>query len=313
MMKKIPICLNIDDCTACIHVWYEHHGDPQKRTTYGTPVLPRIPNSFMKRFCEIVTKYHAGGKLSVVPLPGGKNPFDTPEGQEWLSLLHTYLEGHFSFGPEMLTHAAAYDLKNQCWLPMNEHDWSQTQDEETLTAYIENAVRTLCSRGVTPSGVTSPWQFGCNIEKTYQKAISNAYHNVLGIDEAWYFLFHNDTGKPELVLNENGRKVWSVCASENDGFWQTLNTPRHDEAYIREIADNYITDNGKDGLLVRHIAAGAEPVILAHWQSLFSNGLETGLSALELVLERIDRNLSDRVEFVSYEEKIRRYAAENNL
>ena len=45
----------------------------------------------------------------------------------------------------------------------------------------------------------------------------------------------------------------------------------------------------------RVLDAGGWPVLLTHWQSLLSNGLETGLRALDEVGRRIHDSLGDRV------------------
>ena len=308
MNNKISISLNIDDAAPIVHVWYEHFDEnPEHMTSYGEKIKERIPNSFMEHFCGLVEKYDLRGKFSVVPLPGGKNPYDTPEGREWLKLLHEHLEGRFSFCPEMLTHHKAYDIENDCFLDLNEEQWAELQDTESMTKYIEYALRTLKSRGVTATGVTSPWHFGRKHEEIYREAISKAFYNVFGMKQAWYFLNPSETGFPELVLDKNGRRLYALSRTETDYMWDTLESGRTDGKYISETADKYITSDGKDGSLIRRLDAGGHPVIITHWQSLFSNGSETGLSILAEVAGRISEHLSDRVEFVSYDEKLRRF------
>lgn len=44
------------------------------------------------------------------------------------------------------------------------------------------------------------------------------------------------------------------------------------------------------------------PILLTHWQSLFSNGLSTGLRVLEEVAKRVNSTLPGRVEWMTYEE-----------
>jgi len=48
---------------------------------------------------------------------------------------------------------------------------------------------------------------------------------------------------------------------------------------------------------------------MTHWQSFFSNGLETGLAVLDLVGHRIATALAEEVEWTSCLELARRTAA----
>ena len=63
-----------------------------------------------------------------------------------------------------------------------------------------------------------------------------------------------------------------------------------------------ITADGKNGTLMRVLETGGYPILITHWQSLMSNGLYTGLKVMEEIAARISRNLSDRVEWMSFEE-----------
>ena len=69
-MKKTPISIIIDDSTALCYVYYYHM--PTPITKDGRPFPTFVPNSFMKRFCDIVEKRGVKGKFSIVPEPAGK-------------------------------------------------------------------------------------------------------------------------------------------------------------------------------------------------------------------------------------------------
>ena len=143
-------------------------------------------------------------------------------------------------------------------------------------------------------------------------AISQAVCDVSGEDTAWYFLRGlRDTpnAKPWIALREGGRTVVSIPATLRDCFWQTIDTTRQDEAFFSEIADTLITADGKSGTLIRVLETGGWPILITHWQSLMSNGLGTGLRALDEVGRRITEHLSDRVEWMSFEEIMRTVAA----
>ncbi len=68
------------------------------------------------------------------------------------------------------------------------------------------------------------------------------------------------------------------------------------------LADELITVDGRDGEIIHVLETGVYPIFITHWQSLFSNGLRTGLRALDEVGRRVQATLSDRVEWMSFEQ-----------
>ncbi|MBO4982759.1 MAG: hypothetical protein J6D23_01760 [Clostridia bacterium] len=302
-MKKIPICLNIDDGCPTVHIYHYHLPDPSVRS-YGdkSPLLPTVPNSIAYKFCDIANKYGLKGKLSIVPLPARQNPYETEEGKEWCKVIKENLSGKFSFCCEMLTHEKTLDLKTNTFLDIMEGDWSQSQDKEALRKYIELSLKALDSRGFEVSGVTSPWNFGEENLDNYINAISEAYYNVFGKKKAWFFLHYKlGYGKPELVLNKDGCQLVSIPTSVDDFIWECTEFDKTDDEFINWRADLYITKDGKGGQIIDVINNGGIPVLLTHWSSLFSNGRQTGLKVLELVAKRIKETLSETVEFVSFD------------
>ena len=65
--------------------------------------------------------------------------------------------------------------------------------------------------------------------------------------------------------------------------------------------DQLICD-GTEGEIIRILNDGGYPILLTHWQSLMSNGLGTGIKALKTVASRVEKYLSDRVEWKSFDE-----------
>ena len=317
-MKKIPISLIIDDPAPVISVYHEHADSPF--TKDGRPLVPTFPNELLDRFCDITARWGIRGKFSVIPMPGNKG--DIVRGlagaaQEdvdaWLNTVRTRLMPAFSIGPEMLTHHKAVDLATGDALPMSEKEWALDKDRTVLTPYITRALEILREADLPSCGVTSPWDFGIRVEDEYVAAISQAVHDVSGTDTAWYFLRGlRDTpnAKPWVALDEGGRIVVSIPATLRDCFWQTIDTTRQDDAFLSDIADNLITADGRSGTLSRVLETGGWPILIAHWQSLMSNGLGTGLRALDEVGRRITEHLSDRVEWMSFEEIMRLVAAD---
>ena len=81
-----------------------------------------------------------------------------------------------------------------------------------------------------------------------------------------------------------------------------MDTADTSEEYVLKVADEVITADGTGGEMIRVIETGGWPILITHWQSLFSNGLSTGLRALDEVARRIESNLSSRVKWMSAEE-----------
>lgn len=309
-MKKVPISLIIDDPSPVISVYYEHSFP--KETKDGRALIPTFPNSMLRDFCDIIDKWGIKGKFSVVPMPGNKGDIstglegiDSQKVDEWLSIVKERVIPAFSVGPEMLTHHKAVDLETGLTLDIRENEWSFTQTQETLTPYISRALSILSDVGINSIGVTSPWNFGVEVEEEYTHAISRAVKEVSGSDVAWYFLRglrDVPDAKPWIALEEDGRTLVSIPATTRDVFWQTIDSTDTSQEFINKIADELISLDGKSGQIIRVLETNGYPILVTHWQSLASNGLFTGLRVLDEVGRRVNVLLSDRVEWMSFEE-----------
>ena len=323
-MTRIPISLIIDDPAPVVNAFYlsavsgttnYEHAKLRQETKDGRPLIKRFPNELLLRFCDIIERRGIRGKFSVIPMVGnsgdiinGLRDVSEEELREWIDTVKSRIEGRFTIGPEMLTHNFAVDLETGNALPMNEHVWSQSQDRSTLTPYIAKALSLLNEAGFDAFGVTSPWQFGINVEDEYAAAISRAVYDVTGRCEAWYFcrgLRGVPDAKPWVQLEEEGRTLVSIPATTRDVFWQTMDTTESSDEYVSSIADILITADGKSGQIVDVINTNGYPILVTHWQSLMSNGLGTGLRILDEVARRVNELLGDRVEWMSFAEIMR--------
>jgi hypothetical protein len=224
-------------------------------------------------------------------------------------VIRTRLGGRFDFCPEILTHGPVVDLDSGQLLPIEEHEWSQTQTRATLAPYIARAVELLHQARLTPTGVTSPVDFGIHVEQEYAAAVGMAFEQVLGVKESWYFLHCRGYGyhpRPWIAHSGGGRRVVSIPANCPDRFWQSLDNPDGSDAFVQKMADQLIMQDGSSGDIIEILADNGWPVLLSHWQSLFSGGTLAGIRALEEVLERIERCLGDRVEWTSASELMKR-------
>lgn len=310
---RIPVSLIVDDPAPIISVYHEHANN--RTTTDGRPLVPTFSNELLCRFCDVVEKRGIKGKFSVIPMPGNKGDIvnglegvDKVKLDEWLNTVKTRLLPFFSIGPEMLTHHKAVDLTTGEALSMSERDWAATQDRTTLIPYISKALGILRDAGFSPIGVTSPWDFGIEVEDEYEASISRAVYDTCGSREAWFFLrgLRNVPGaKPWVALSREGRTLVSIPNTLKDCTWQTINCPDVSDEYVSRVADEIITADGREGEFVRVLQTGGYPIILSHWQSLMSNGLGTGIRVLDEMARRINTHYSDKVEWMSFEQLMR--------
>jgi len=318
---KRPISLIIDDPAPVISTFYESgmsgtsnfpSNKLRHETKDGRSLLKTFSNDFLYQFCDIIEKWGIKGKFTVVPMPGNKGDIvnglpgvDPKEVTEWLKVVKERVEPLFSIGPEMLTHNLAVDLETGKPLEMSEWAWSFEQNRETLTAYITKALQFLRDAGLESFGVTSPVNFGVKNEDDYAAAISEAVRQVTGRTEAWYFcrnMKNMPNAKPWVQLEKEGRVLVSIPASASDVFWQTMDTTECSEEYVSQIADLLITEDGREGQIIQVLETGGYPILVTHWHSLISNGLGTGLRVLDEVGRRVQKNFSDTLTWMSFEE-----------
>ena len=290
-MEKRPIMLIVDD---------------------GTPITDFFPMSFLERFCDLMKRHGVRGKLSIIPMPTGHGDivngiegYDKVLTDRWLDTVRSRLGGQFDFCPEILTHGPAVDLLTGNLLPVPEHVWSETQDRTTMTPYIARAVELLDQANLNPTGVTSPVDFGIKVEDEYAASVALAFDQVLGKKESWYFLHCRGYGyhpRPWVAYDDGERRVVSIPSNCPDRFWQSLDNPDTSDTFVQHMADQLLTEDGTAGDVAEILADNGWPVMLAHWQDLYCGGSMVGFKALEIVLSRIDRLLSDKVQWHSASE-----------
>ena len=308
-MKKIPISLIIDDFTPVMSLSY--YGETRILPD-GREKTPRFSYSALVDFCDVIEKTGIKGKFSIVPMPAGRgNIVDGITDVEqsdlalWLDTVRARIVPRFTVCPEMITHGKAADLAGGGLLNIREDDWSQQQSRETLTPYITRALELVRDAGFSVNGVTSPWEFGIDVEEDYIRAISDAVFAVSGSDKAWYFLhcIRDKAGiRPWVALDSGDRTVVTIPATTHDHIWRTLECDDTSEEFISSVADGYITADGKGGEIPTIIENGGYPILLTHWQCLMSNGSSAGIRALELVGERVRTHLSDVVKWMDIHE-----------
>ncbi len=172
----------------------------------------------------------------------------------------------------------------------------------------------LRDAGIDATGVTSPWMFGEKVEEEYVAAIAAAQRKVNNRDFSWYFLHirQDPSLKPWVALRKGRTVVVSIASGMDDLLWDTIwRHGKMDESQVKRMADQFLSEQGGRGRIRDALDAGGWPVLLAHWQTLYSNGLETGLRVLDEVGRRVKRTLGNSVEWMSCMEMARRTLEES--
>jgi len=312
MSDLSPICLLLDDGCPLIHVYRYHWEDVHHKppvTDDGRRLFDFIPNSFLDHFCDVMESRGIKGKLSIVPAPAGKGDivrgiegFDPSLTYDWLRTVQQRLKGLCDFCPEGITHDLALNLETKRYYSESECEWFQHQTCETLTPYLVHGLQLLKEAGFDATGITSPWTFRIKVEPEYIAAMVAAQKAVYNREFSWYFLhmLHDKPATRPWIAYEKGDGILvSMASTVKDWWWETINCPRRDDDYVPTIVDEMLTADGRKGQIVDVLEAGGWPVILTHWQSLFSNGLETGLMVLDELGRRVSSCLADRVEWMT--------------
>jgi hypothetical protein len=130
---------------------------------------------------------------------------------------------------------------------------------------------------------------------------------------SWYFLhiWHQyPDARPYIAYQRGNTLLVSINSTVDDYFWPTINSPRTDQNYITSLADQLLTADGTKGAIRQVLDAGGWPILMTHWQSFFSNGLETGLAVLDVLGERISTTLANEVVWMTCSQLAQRTIAE---
>jgi hypothetical protein len=123
---------------------------------------------------------------------------------------------------------------------------------------------------------------------------------VNGRNFSWYFLHvkEDPAVRPWVAHKDGEATLVSIPACSDDLLWDTIwKHAGRDRSLIDSLADQYLTGDGRGGKIRRVLDAGGWPVFVIHWQSLYSNGTETGLAVLDTVAGRVNGALAGEAEW----------------
>lgn len=235
------------------------------------------------------------GKLSLVPcivsssgeilgyVNKGIKGLPDNELAETLRLIREKAVKYFDITPEILTHSFVVDTESNKTLSEKEWEWSQSQDLETLTKYIAKALEILKDVGVVANGVTSPCDFGREVEGIYARAVLEAEKKIYGIKLTWYFLNVERCSRrvtPRLMYfdKESEEAVVSIPSCSKDHLARS-------EDPFKSI-DNWISEDSSKGRLVDVYRNMSYIIFHTHWWSIQD---EESIRALKETIARINR------------------------
>ena len=301
---RAPIALIVDDPAPCINpLWYyRHQVDGEAEPAHERD----IPLAFMQRWCDWVRASGIRGDFTVLPYPAGLGRiddrlegYDTGEVRAWLALAREVVAPQFDIHCEVLTHTNALDLATWQLRPQSEQGWMDVQDEATLTEYFATAMQILGEAGLPNHGITQPVTF-LGDQAVYARAILAAEKRVNGSKVSHYFLHFDAVSdvvpqRVTLLDEAAGEAIVSIWAGTNDYLWHTHSHGSMETRMTPEtLANRYLTTDGHSGRLAALVRGGGPIVVVTHWQTLYSNGLELGLKTFKEVMARFDTLHGDR-------------------
>jgi hypothetical protein len=267
-----------------------------------------IPNRFWREFKDWSTEYGVKGKFTFLPCPAGLGLIDDQvegytdgELAELISLVKDLGKEHYDITPEIFTHTLAWDMEKKELLPETEFGWTDKQDLETLTRYMAGALQILKNVGIIAPGITQPCNFRGD-EGVFARAVLEAEKQVNNLSHTYYFLHASteaEVRSPVVIADkEKDEYVVSVFSAirADEPFWETI---YGDAGDISNMADYFITKDGKKGRFIELLKTESPLVFHAHGQTLYSNGAMTGFRSLQEVVKRVREHLADRVEWLT--------------
>ena len=296
---RTPVSLMIDDSSP---------GEP-------------IYSEFVEEFSRFVEETGVKGKFTVMPYTFPEALDQALRGERparirrLLEEVRRHIAPNFDITPEMLTHNPVVDLRTGGFVYpcVPEHIWSQGQDAETLAPYIARALRILKEVGLEATGVTSPANFGRDVEGEYARAVLEAQKQVNGRSLTWYFLHvepEAGTVLPRLVLVDEARR--EAVVSITSGYGDYRRDPELEGRPISEkalrYADQYIAPDGGGGRLVELFRAGSYIIFHHHWWRMMEDR-RLGFEVLREVVGRMGEAFGEGIRWMRTSEVAEYWAA----
>ncbi|MGD0093909.1 MAG: hypothetical protein ABSE73_28705 [Planctomycetota bacterium] len=311
------------------------------RAAADGPEKPRKLKMILSFYCDDTDPYTAGAKafqtfldycaeqkiagestvrLGVAGRSMSRNPNE--EEQAYLLQVKRALQCGIDTHMEVMTHHGLFDFEKNCEQPGAVHEglWLHEPEvsAEQYEKYFANVIAEGERGGIRFTGLTWP---GCGCEAcTRRYAELRAKGPAEPNPAVWQALLNlakqgKFRGRTVPCFFKSSEKNYGIHRKSSDGecavydlmpnvmdqfgIWE--NTPK------RVDPDYYISADGKAGIVVRHLEAGA-PYCLwySHWQGL-NPAKGVGWRAFTAVIERIRKHLGERVVWLRPSEITDRY------
>ncbi len=278
----------------------------------------------LNTFFEYCKSHGVKGESSVIFGYDGESMADNPDSIEHAFL--DYAKRAYDYGidthMEIMTHHELFDFKTGKKLEQGIHEGLWLHEPRVSTEeyynYFSHILADGEKYGVKFTGLTWP---GCGCDACslrYEKLreagplkFNPAVWDAL-LDLVRKGKFRNRVIPVFYESSETDYKISQKAADENFAVYDLMPNAE-DQMGIWENSiehvnpDYYITEDGKSGIIVRHLNSGAPYCIwYMHWQGLNpENGV--GWNAFKIVIDRIEKHLKNKVVWMRPSEIVSRY------
>ncbi len=276
-------------------------------------------------FLDYCRKEKIAGESSVILGQGGKSMTRAPdkEEKEYLKQVKRAWECGIDSHMEIMTHGGLFDFASNRQIEPVRHEglwlYNHAIPVRDYEDYFGNIIAEGERAGIRFTGLTWP---GCGCEvctSSYDELRAagkhypnpNVWQALLNLAKKGrfrtpvvpcFFDTHETDYGANLKASDGRYAVYDVMPNVTEdklALWG--NSPDYVDA------DYYITADGKSGIVVRHVLAGAPYCLFyAHWQGL-NPGNGHGWNAFTTVIDRIKTRLGDRVEWLRPSDIAARY------
>jgi hypothetical protein len=277
-------------------------------------------------FLDYCAEQRIAGESSCIPGSSGRSMPRKPseEEQAFLQQVQRAWECGVDTHMELMTHSGLFDFAANRVPEGAVHEGLWLHEPEVTVeqyeAYFGNILAEGQRAGIRFTGLTWPG-CGCEVCKRRYAELRAGGHSEPN-PAAWKALLHLaqqgkfrgrtvpcffEASETKFGIHRKAAEgecaVYDLMPNARDYFGIWENNPK------RVDPDYYITADGKSGIVVRHVRAGAPYCIwYAHWQGL-NPAKGVGWRAFTAVVERIGKHLRDRVVWMRPSEITDRYHA----
>jgi hypothetical protein len=182
-----------------------------------------------------------------------------------------------------------------------ENDYFAGLDVSAKTAYVAYAMQRLKNAGLSCGGATMCWSIAASQDADFGRATLEAMRSVYGPKDV--MIFNDSLADPAVVYRStDGYAAVKTppSVSDIDGVLYRQGSPTAEE--IEAAATAMISADGQSGTFVNTIKSGKPLILITHIQSLYTNGLESGMEVYQLAIDRLNRYYGNEIQWMTTEQ-----------